>query len=333
MFIQQNKEHILIVNHSKIPALKYGGTERVIWDLGKKLVDKGFKVSYLVAEGSYCDFADVLFYNPNLSINAQIPEDVDLVHFNFNPKEEITKPYLVTVHGNPSFGELLNIQSVFVSYNHAERYGSTAFVYNGLDWNNYPKVNLNQPRKHFHFLANAAWRVKNVKGAISICKKARQQLAVLGGHRFNLKMGLRLTFDTHVQFKGMVDNQQKARYLAESKGLIFPVLWHEPFGLAIIESLYFGCPIFATPYGSLNEMVNKDVGFLSASADELAMALLNADDYNKNLCHDYALENFSSEVMTNAYIKYYEKVWNGEQLNEKEPTLIEQPTQKFLPYS
>jgi glycosyltransferase involved in cell wall biosynthesis len=333
MFIQQNKKHILIVNHSKIPALKYGGTERVIWDLGKTLVDKGYRVSYLVSPGSYCAFADVIFYNSKIAINSQIPDDVDLVHFNFNPIEEIKKPYLVTVHGNPSFGDLLNIQSVFVSKNHAERYGSTAFVYNGLDWNNYPKVNLAEPRNHFHFLANAAWRVKNVKGAISICKKAHQQLTVLGGHRFNIKMGLRVTFDTHVQFKGMVDNEQKAKYLAQSKGLIFPVLWHEPFGLAIIESLYFGCPIFATPYGSLNELVNKDIGFLSNSADELALALLNADDYYKNLCHDFAVENFSAEVMTNAYIQYYEKVLNGEKLNKEAPTLIEQTTQKFLPYS
>jgi glycosyltransferase involved in cell wall biosynthesis len=333
MFIQQNKKHILIVTHSKIPAIKYGGIERVIWDLGKTLVDKGYRVSYLVSPGSYCEFAQVLSYDSTISINLQIPDDVDLVHFNFNPKEEIKKPYLVSVHGNPSFGELLNIQSVFVSKSHAERYGSQIFAYNGLDWNNYPKVNLTQPRKHFHFLANAAWRVKNVKGAISICKQANQQLEVLGGNRFNIKMGLRLTLDTHVHFRGMVDNIQKAKYLAQSKGLIFPVLWHEPFGLAIIESLYFGCPIFATPYGALNEIVGKEYGFLSASADELALALLNTEDYNKSSCQEYVVENFSAENMTNAFLRFYEKIWNGEKLNKETPTLKEQASQKFLPYS
>ena len=333
MFIQKDKKHILIVTHSIIPAIKYGGIERVIWDLGKTLVEKGFRVSYLVSPGSYCDFAQVFAYDPTISINSQIPNNVDLVHFNFNPKEEIKKPYIVSVHGNPSFGEILNVQSVFVSKNQAERYSSQIFAYNGLDWNNYPKVNLAQPRKHFHFLANAAWRVKNVKGAISICKKAQQELEVLGGNRFNIKMGLRFTLDRHVHFRGMVDNAQKAKCLAQSKGLIFPVLWHEPFGLAIIESLYFGCPIFATPYGALNEIVSKEYGFLSASADELTLALLNTEDYNKKSCHEYVIENFSAENMTNAYIQYYEKVLNGEQLNEKAPTLKEQAPQKFLPYS
>ena len=53
MFIQKDKKHILIVYNAKIPALLYGGIQRVIWDLGKSLVGKGYKVSFLVKEGSY----------------------------------------------------------------------------------------------------------------------------------------------------------------------------------------------------------------------------------------------------------------------------------------
>lgn len=33
--------HILLVNNSPIPVYGYGGTERVIWDLGKTLVQQG----------------------------------------------------------------------------------------------------------------------------------------------------------------------------------------------------------------------------------------------------------------------------------------------------
>ncbi len=51
--------HILIVNGTPIPALRYGGTERVIWDLGKALVAAGHRVSYLVPAGSSCPFAPV----------------------------------------------------------------------------------------------------------------------------------------------------------------------------------------------------------------------------------------------------------------------------------
>ncbi|MFN7014115.1 MAG: hypothetical protein ACK4ON_07580, partial [Bacteroidia bacterium] len=75
--------HILLVNNTRIPALKYGGTERVIWALGKALVALGHQVSYLVAKGSHCPFAMVYAYNPAITLERQIPEDVDLVHIHF----------------------------------------------------------------------------------------------------------------------------------------------------------------------------------------------------------------------------------------------------------
>lgn len=309
----------------------YGGTERVMWDLGNSLTKLGHKVTFLVNEASHCAFADVIIYKPNQDINAQIPESVDLVHCHTIPPQTLKKPYMITIHGNPSFGELLDKNCVFVSKNHAQRYQSNAFVHNGLDWENYPQPKLNQPKSYFHFLANAAWRVKNVRGAIAITKKAKECLMVLGGYRLNLKMGLRLTLDTHVDFKGMVNNEEKATLMQNSKGLIFPVLWHEPFGLAVIESLYFGCPVFATPYGSLPELVNKDLGFLTASADEMTNALKNANQYDKIKCHQHALNHFSSSIMAKKYLTYYERVLNGEKLNPTSPTLKQKP-EKYLPF-
>ena len=52
--------HVLLINNSSIPVYAYGGTERVIWDLGAELVRRGHRVSYLVPGGSRCDFAAVL---------------------------------------------------------------------------------------------------------------------------------------------------------------------------------------------------------------------------------------------------------------------------------
>ena len=109
---------------------------------------------------------------------------------------------------------------------------------------------MNLPRKHLHFLAKAAWRVKNVKGAIEISRRSHHKLIVMGGTRLNLKMGFRFTPDLHVKFYGMVGGEQKLSLLNQSKALLFPVLWHEPFGIAITESLYMGAAVFGTPYGS-----------------------------------------------------------------------------------
>lgn len=328
------KMHILIVHDQKIPVAGYGGTERVIWGLAKSLRDLGHQVTFLVPQGSYCPFASVIIWNPLVSLNAQIPASVDVVHLNHTPSETMIKPYVVTVHGNVSAETILNINSIFVSKNHANRYGSESFIHNGLDWNDYGKPNLAQSRNHFHFLGKAAWRVKNVQGAIdTTLQSPNEQLAVLGGTRLNLKMGFRMTWSPRIQFYGTVGGQQKLDLLGQSKGLIFPVRWHEPFGLAITESLYFGCPIFATPYGSLPELVKPEFGVLSDQQTALSDAIQHASDFSKEACHDYARDVFNAQSMAKKYVIAYECVLNGRTLNTQNPQLIEKNPPKFLPWN
>lgn len=324
--------HILIVNNSFIPALKYGGTERMIWWLGKMLVKLGHQVSYLVAKGSYCPFADVYELNPAVPFNSQVPASVDVVHLLSGNNEIPVKPYVITMQGNLNEAIELDRNTVFVSRNHANRYGSESFVYNCLDVEDYGKPDLASKRNYVHFLADAAWRLKNVKGAIKIAKEAAVPLQVLGGVRFNFNMGIRLTFDLNTSFHGMKGGEEKNKIINGSKGLLFPVLWNEPFGIALIESLYFGCPVIGTPYGSLTELIPKEVGFLSAKKDELVTAVKNIDSYNRTACHQYVMDNFTSDKMTLQYLTLYEKVINGEYLNQAPPKLKIVQQEKFLPF-
>lgn len=327
---------ILIVDRGFIPVHLYGGTERVIWGLGKELVRLGHKVNFLVKEGSHCPFAPVLPIDENKPILEQISNDYDIVHFNFPPEniEMFQLPYIITMHGNPDSSISLDRNTVFVSKNHANRYGSTSYVHNGLDWEEYQQPQLDIKRKYYHFLGNAAWRVKNVAGAIDMIKNTQtEHLKVLGGVRFNFKMGIRFTFSPKISFTGMVGGEKKYNLLNGSKGLIFPVRWHEPFGLAIIESLYYGCPVFGTPYGSLPELVTKEVGYLSNNKEELLEAILSSSSYSKELCYEYAREQFSSKRMAAAYLKKYEQVINKEYLNLTKPKLKEVVHTKFLEWT
>lgn len=326
--------HILIVNNTPIPALKYGGTERVIWWLGKALVKAGHRVSYLVPAGSGCPFADVYPFNPSLPFNTQVPtdKDIDLIHLNHTVNEEPLLPYIMTLHGNLNVQVALPLNTVFVSRNHAERFCSDSFVHNGIDPDDYGDPALTRHRSFIHFLGDAAWRVKNVQGAIDVSRKAGLLLHVIGGHRFNVNQGIRLTFDRHVHFHGMKGGEEKNEILRSSKAFLFPVRWHEPFGLALVESLYFGCPVFGTPYGSLPEIVSAEVGFLAATSSALAEALLQTASYNPKHCHDYALAYFSADSMMRSYLSKYEKVLNGYTLNAHPPVLKEIQYEKFLPF-
>jgi glycosyltransferase involved in cell wall biosynthesis len=324
--------HVLIVNNTIIPALKYGGTERVIWWLGKELVKRGHKVTYMVAKGSNCPFANVIELNTDRPFNELVPADVDVIHLNHGVNETPLKPYIITLHGNINHQQPLDKNTVFVSANHAARFGSDIFVHNGIDPEDYGKPILNNRRKYIHFLGDAAWRVKNVRGAITIAAKVKFPLHVIGGVRFNFNQGLRLTFDRNVIFHGMKGGAEKNQILNQSKAMLFPVLWHEPFGIAIIESLYFGCPVFGTPYGSLPEIVNDDVGYLSNKASELVIGLQNIDIYGRQDCHDYVMANFTSVQMTTKYLYFYEQALNGNSLNKTHPQLQKVQVEKFLPF-
>ena len=325
--------HILIVNNTSIPVKQYGGTERVIWWLGKQLVKMGHQVSYLVGSGSYCDFAtnvDVLDHT--IPFNQQIPDGVDVVHLNCKVNETPKIPYIFTLHGNTNDQNPLDINTVFVSKNHASRYGSNSFVHNGIDPEDYGDPGLDQKRNYFHFLGDAAWRVKNVRGAIKIAQHAKIAFRVIGGNRFNFNQGIRLTFDPRIRFDGMKGGEEKNHLLKGSKGLIFPVLWNEPFGLSIVESLYFGCPVFGTPYGSLTEIIHPSIGVTSNSLSALVEGVQHADQFDTKTCHQYVMDNFTSTQMTIHYLKKYETVLSGHPLNETTPILTTVQTEKFLTF-
>jgi glycosyltransferase involved in cell wall biosynthesis len=326
--------HITIVYEGKIPVKTYGGTGRDIWYLGEELSKRGHKVTYLVAEGSESPFAEVIYLDKSQDINQQIPADTDIVNIHYPPKQSILKPHLVSIHGNTNNPDtIFPLNTHFVSKNHAKRFGSEAFIYNGMNWDDYPKPHLTKPRKGFHFLGNAAWKVKNLKAAMKIARRNKTSLDVLGGYRFNFKMGMRFTFDPRIRFHGMVGNDVKASVIEQSKGLIFPVLWHEPMGLAIIESLFYGSPVFGTPYGALPEIVTEDVGFLSDDLTTLVNATANVDKFNNKACHEYAIEYFNAKRMCDKYLDYFEMILDGKSINQIAPQLIEKQEDKYLPFT
>lgn len=323
--------NILMVYKGVLPPVTYGGTERVIWSLTKALAQLNHNVYLLSSTPVDCPWATTLPFIADKPLDEQIPDFIDVVHFHTGGTSQ-KKPYVLTRHGNNTAAEKHDPNSIFVSHKHALNHGCEAFVHNGLDWSDYRLPNLNPAQRldRYHFLGKAAWRVKNVQGAIDITKKANVALDVLGGHRLNFKMGFRFTLDRHVKFHGMVDNEAKCNVLEKSKGLVFPVTWEEPFGLAVTESLYMGTPVFATPYGSLPELIKTpEFGLLSNVEDELADAIKHGS-YNPQHCHEYARDTFDHISMANAYIEKYEKVLNGEHLNQ----FLSEPVKqiKKLPY-
>lgn len=303
-----------------LPRLGYGGMPRMVWSLASALTKMGHDVHLLCAPGSVSNFAHIIEYDPARRLEEQLPEGTDIVHFNFEPPADFALPYVETIHGN--YNRRLSLNSIFVSADHARRHGSQSYVLNGLDWDDgeYRGADLTHRREDYHFLAKADWNVKNVHGAISVIRRMPPGplLHVLGGRRVSLHMGFRLSLDQRVSFHGYCAGDMKKRLIERSLGLVLPVIWHEPFGLSVIESLWWGSPVYATPYGAMPEIVTPDVGVLADNAAELALAMREAD-FVPQRCHEYAADVFNARRMAEGYLRKYERVLNGERLNDAPP--------------
>ncbi|MEO7309790.1 MAG: glycosyltransferase [Chitinophagaceae bacterium] len=323
--------HIVIAHDAVLPALKYGGTERVVWWLTKALKQLGHRVTLLAKAGTICPFADVIIMNQEPE--KQVPESADLVHyFGGIDFRKLSVPYIYTMEGNAYDFSDMDLNRVFVSKAHAALYGSEVYVYNGLDPEDYGDPGLKNTRSHCHFLGMGSWKVKNLKGVIRVSQKAKLPLQVMGGHRVSFSSPIRITLDPTIKFLGMIGGAEKNQVMRGSKALLFPVLWSEPFGIAITESLYFGCPVLGTPYGSLPELVGNDVGFLSASANELATVLKDVGQFSGTRCHEFVMDAHTHLHMARSYLVLYEKVMNGQMLHRTPPRYTAKAAGRSYPF-
>jgi hypothetical protein len=49
----------------------------------------------------------------------------------------------------------------------------------------------------------------------------------------------------HVEFVGEITDAEKSEFLGNAAGLVFPIAWREPFGLAMVEAMACGTPVVA----------------------------------------------------------------------------------------
>ncbi|WJG09858.1 glycosyltransferase family 4 protein [Aliiglaciecola sp. LCG003] len=310
--------HVMQSRYS-LPPLKYGGTERVVWYLAQEQQKMGHEVRYLW--GNVPNLPDnAIRTEKHKPVESYIDDWADIVHFHRPYDGPLHKPYVCTEHGNADKPKSYSQNCIFLSRSHANNHGATCFVYNGLDWKDYGEANISSPKNYFHFLGKTKAPLKNLAGTVQISRQAGVDLHVLGGNRFNIRKLPYFYPSPSIKFHGMVGGEKKMSVLRHSKGLIFPVTWHEPFGLAITESLYFGAPVIATPFGSLPEIISiPEIGCLSDSYSTLTDAVVNVDRYSRQMCHDMAVEKFSSYPMAVGYQQCYEKVLAGETLNASRP--------------
>ena len=331
--------NILIVCDSKMPVSPYDDKGRQVWWLGSGLAEAGHNVTLMLREEVACSFAKTLVYQEKKPFSEQIPDNTDLIHFHQEPKTDPEIPYLITLHENILTPRSLDRNTVFLSHSHAQLHGGSVFIHPGVDFSAYTTPDFSAKRIWYHFLGNAAKRGRNIRGAIDIAQKSGGRLHVVGGSRVNFRQGFRIPLSSSARFHGMLSPDGRDSILNSSKGLIIPLLWQEPFSLSVVESLYYGCPVFGTPYGALPEQLGKkptqrqgnfpasgsveayysEVGSLSLKKAELIDAVRTAGEFDPICCHDFAVSGFSARRMTDEYLGLYEQVTRGLPLHAEAP--------------
>jgi glycosyltransferase involved in cell wall biosynthesis len=315
-----NPMHITLYKRgdTPIPPRLYGGAERFVYWLGKTLVELGHQVTLIANAQSHIPGAELRSVAADEDADPQacarlVPDSTDIVHL--WDYAEVKKPFLFSVGGNGRPGEKFPANTVFVSSNHAANHGSRHFAYSGVIPGNY---SFSEKRADYAvFLAKARWKAKNLHGAAAVARRAGLELRVIGSRNLPMNLQRLLPPIRGVRYYGMIEEDEKRDLLSRARCLIFPVRWHEPFGLAITEALASGAFVAGTPYGALPEIITPEAGALSINASELAEAVKNPQRFNPQACRNRVLHGgFTLLDSARKYIECYERILSHGSLNE-----------------
>ena len=317
---------ILFQHDGVFPVQKYGGIERILYWHMRKLVELGHKVVMIGDKKSNLSPLGVELIAKEKEWESLIPSGVDIIHLYYNYKPQTSIPTIFHIHGNGKKGESFPENTVFLGKKHAQNHSSSLFVPNALDLREYPfDGNRTFSWENFLFLAKASWSVKNLKSCIMACKRVQKSLHIAGGRYF--------WPSRWIKSHGMVGGEKKLAIMNRCDALLFPVRWHEPFGLAIIESMAMGLPAVGSPYGSIPEIITEETGIIVRNLEELVSVLETPQKFDHHAIRSYIEKHFSFEIYTNRFLSLYERILDGETLSPEVPGLgLKNEAQKLLAF-
>lgn len=297
--------HVALVHPGKLPAKRYGGSERVVVWLARGLAALGHRVSLLAAPGSAVPEAALVpmdvnaAQKPAFDVTRYLPANLDIVHAHRPLRAPDGVPFVWTHHGNTRPEQLDDLPPgmICLSANHAARHQTNAFVYNGLDPAEYRMPN---GKDDYDLFLGKLHPSKGYAWAVEGARRTGHRLIVAGGWRPSLRRDLK--------YVGEVGDEEKIALLADARCLWAPAQWDEPFGLPLIEAMACGTPVLGTLKGSLPEIVTADVGALGDTLDDLTELRGRIGDVEPEACRDRVERLFSHRVMATEYLRFYQAV-------------------------
>jgi len=324
-----------------VPPTSYGGIELMCHVLIEGLVDRGHDIT-LIAVGeartrarfiqtfaepqqeATANDAETEIIHAALAASALAGVDVDVVHDHTRagPLTAASRrvPTIVTVHaalsGPDSHAEWLEAVARWicpVAISEAQRRDAphlnwAATVHHGIPVDDYP---FRAVKEDYVVYLGRLSPHKGAHLAIDAARAAGRRIVIAGGatapsEAEYLDREVRPRLGPGVEWIGEVGPPEKKRLLAGAACLLCPVLWHEPFGLAVIEAMACGTPVVCLRAGALPELVtDRETGVVCDSPSELAAAIEEAAHLEPWRCRDRVRRNFSTSRMVRGYESLY----------------------------
>jgi glycosyltransferase involved in cell wall biosynthesis len=292
--------HVALFFWDRLPVRNYGGTQRMVVYLARGLAEAGHRVTLVAGEGSEVPEATLAPVDlasarrPEFDIRPHLPAGLDILLACVPLRRPPEVPWIRRLAGNWKPGTRGAANTMYVSRNHAQRYGGTAFVYNGLDPSDFT---FQREKGDYDFFLGRLHSAKGYRWAIEGARRTNRRLVLAGGWRPSLRRSIR--------YVGQVGGARRAALLAGAQCLWMPALWDEPFGNTLTEALASGTPVLGTHRGSLPEVVSGDVGALGDSVDELVALREGVSRIDPAACRARVERHFTNHVMAAEYVRMF----------------------------
>jgi glycosyltransferase involved in cell wall biosynthesis len=322
------------------PPPGYGGTEAVVDNLARGLVELGHQVVlFTVGESTTPVERRSLFDRAVEPMGQTVPEaahvlaayesltDVDVIHDHtvLGPllagRAGIARvPVVTTNHGpftavtRPIFAEVARTTAVVaISHDQASRapVPVTAVIHHGVDLGAYRPgpggggyvafVGRMSPDKGVHTAVAAA---RAAGRPLRIATKIREAEE---SEYFEAMVRPLLGDDVDLGLEVPVD--ERVELLRHADALLNPIAWDEPFGLVMAEALACATPVVASPRGAAQEIVRQGrTGYLCRDVDRLVAAVDSVGSLSRAECRADVEERFSVERMARDHVALYERL-------------------------
>lgn len=210
----------------------------------------------------------------------------------------------------------VSVQSVGVSHSQMKKYqGACSVIHNGVPLESFPFSR--SPGNHFTFLGYIN-QDKGASQAIQSILKTSEKLLIAGPIRENdrnsqnyFENEIKPFLGNQIQYLGGLNFEEKIQLLKNSKAVLMPIQWDEPFGMVAIESMACGTPAIAWNRAAMPEIIeNEKTGFLVNSIEEMADKINQIDKIDRPFVRQKTAEKFSSSLMARKYEEFYFKILN-----------------------